>query len=392
MRPHINTFHESAVSMRIAVIAAVLAVTCSGPVLAQGKAGAKAAPSAKSGTAAPAKPSLAQQAAEGDVQAQFTWGMQLLRGAKGVRKNPVQAQDWLALAASNGQVEAAATLAQGFEQGWFGKRDLSEAANWWYRAGDLGQAEARQRFLSLYLDGLTATIGGPAGVRWLEQLAAQEDIRAILALGRIYEFGEGMVVDHGKAQAWYRQAAIAGNIEAQYRLGAMLLAEPAAWRLLYKDIAREKDNTERDRLYPTRDAAQSAAGNDRWIDILRPGMVRGEYWLSRAALRGHPQAALTLGEAYLNGRDLPFDLGQAMRWLSAAALAGEPKAMVELADLAALGQGLFAPDPVRAWVNYDLAAASGLKEAEAARDKLAKAMNPRQLARGRQIANDLRGN
>ena len=229
-------------------------------------------------------------------------------------------------------------------------------------------------------------------MRWLERLAAEDDTRAILALGRIYEFGEGMVVDHGKAQAWYRLAAIAGNVEAQYRLGSMLLSEPAAWRLLFKDIAREKDNAERDRFYSTRDAAQSAAGNDRWVDIMRPGMIRGEYWLTRAAMHGHPQAALTLGEAYLNGRDLPFDLGRAMRWLSVAALGGEPRAMKQLADLAAAGQGLFAPDPVRAWVNYDLAASAGLKDAEEPRDKLAKTMNQRQLSRSRQIAADLRGN
>lgn len=376
--------------MRIAVIAAVIAAAFAGQAMAQGKPTAKSAPTAKAVT--PAKPSLAQQAAEGDVAAQMELGQSLLNGGKGIKKNPSEAAQWLTLAASNGLPQAAILLATGHEQGWFGKRDPAAAAEWWYRAGDLGDAEARQRFLTLYLDGQTESIGGPAGVRWLEQMAAQDNTRAILALGRIYEFGEGMVVDHAKAQRWYRIAAIAGNMEAQFRLGSMLLAEPAAWRLLFKDIGREKDNTERDRLYPTRDAAEQAAGTDRWIDIMRPGMIHGEYWLTKAALRGHPQAALMLGEAYLGGRDLPFDLGQAMRWLSAAAIGGEPHAMKMLADLAASGQGLFAPDPVRAWVNYELAASAGLKDAEDARDKLAKGMSARQLSRGRQIAGDLRGN
>lgn len=374
--------------MRIAVALFVLAAVVSGPAPAQEKIAAKATPSPKAAT--PAKPSLSQLAAEGDVQSQFDYGMLLLKGGKGVKKNPAQAQEWLVLAASNGHAEAATTLAQGFEQGQFGKADLMEAANWWYRAGDLGDEKARQRFLGLYLDGRTDSIGGPAGVRWLEQLAAKDDVRAILALGRIYEFGDGIVVDHAKAQSWYRIAAFAGNLDAQYRLGSMLLAEPAAWRLLFKDAGREKDNTERDTYYPTRDAAQAAAGNDRRVDIMRPGMLHGEYWLTRAALRGHPQAALTLGQAYLNGRDLPFDMAQAVRWLSVAALAGEPWAMKELADMAAMGQGLFAPDPIRAWVNYELAAAAGLKEAEESRDKLAKTMNQRQLNRSRQIATDLR--
>jgi len=71
-------------------------------------------------------------------------------------------------------------------------------------------------------------------------------------------------------------------------------------------------------------------------------------------------------------------------------LAGEPQAMKWLADLAVIGQGFFAPDPVRAWVNYDLAASAGLKDAEESRDTLAKGMTPRQLTRSRQIAADLR--
>lgn len=375
--------------MRIAVIAAVLASLAAGPALAQGKPADKPARSTTK-TTAPAKPNLLQLASDGDVAAQFELGMSYLKGAKGIKKNPTQALDWLVLAASNGHAEAAATLARGYEEGGFGRRDLAEAATWWYRAGDLGQDAARQRFLALFLDGKVPSIIGPTGVHWLEAQAEDGDSAAIRALGRVYEGGDGVIPDHTTAQRWYRVGALAGDVEAQYRLGRMLLSEPAVWRLLYKDIAREKDNTERDHFYTNRAEATAAAGSDRWVDIMRPGMLHGEYWLTRAALGGQPQAALTLGEAYLGGRDLPFDMTQAVRWLSVAALAGEPQAMKLLADLAALGQGLFAPDPVRAWVNYDLAAGAGLTDAAEARDSLAKTMNNRQLNRSRQIAADLR--
>ena len=376
--------------MRIAAAAALLAVVFAGPALAKDKPVVKG--KAGAARAAPAHPSLQQQAADGDVQAQAQLGMDLLNGGGGLRKAPAQAVPWLALAATNGNAQAARRLAEGFEQGWFGKRDLQAAASWWYRAGDLGDEEARQRFVTLYLGGDCDSIGGPAGVRWLESVARGGGGDAILALGRVLELGDGVAADPAKALAWYRRAAIAGDLEGQYRLGSLLLEEPGAWRLLFKDISREADNPDRDRLYASREAARQAAGNDRWVDITRPGMIEGEYWLGEAARRGHPLAALTLGEAYLGGRDLPFDMARAMRWLSAAALAGEPQAMKQLADLAASGQGLFAPDPIRAWVNYDLAAGLGLHEAEEPRDRLAKTMTQRQLNRSRQIVADLRGN
>jgi TPR repeat protein len=172
----------------------------------------------------------------------------------------------------------------------------------------------------------------------------------------------------------------------------MLLAEPGAWRLVYKEPEREAKNTARDKYYSTRAAAVAAAGDERFPDPVRPGMVEAESWLREAARQGHAEAQYALGMAFLGGMDLPFDLGEAVRWLSAAAWNGHGPALMQLADLAAKGQGFGGKDTVRAWVAYDLAAAQGLKPAEEARDRLGKAMNPRQLNRARQVAQDLRSN
>lgn len=376
--------------MRIAVIAAVVAAIFVTAAPAKAKQTREPVKTAK--PTVPAKPSVLQLASEGDVAAQFALGLAYLKGDKAMAKDPAQAVEWLSLASANGNADAAQSLAKGYEQGWFGKPDQAQAASWWYRAGALGIDDGRDRFLTLYLGGQAPSIIGATGVRWLEQLADGGDSRAILALGRVFETGDGGAADHAKAQRWYRLGALAGDVEAQYRLGAMLLAEPAGWRLLFTDSGREKDNTERDRLYPSRAAAQDQAGDDRRVDIMRPGMIHGEYWLTLAAQRGSAQAALTLGQAYLSGRDLPFDLSAALHWLSVAALDDEPHAMRALADLAASGQGFFAPDPVRAWVNYQLAAQAGLDDAQAPRDALAKTMNAKQLSRARQIAAFINGN
>lgn len=391
MRPKLKFFAlESVAQMRIAVAAALLASLTAGQALAQVPP-KKAPPSAKTtAPAQPAKPSVAQLAAQGDPQAQYQLG-QAYRDGKGVKKSLKEAASWFAIAAGNGVPEAAVALAQAYEQGAGVRRDLSHAAQWWHRAGLLGDDNAKKRFLALFLDGETDDLGGAEGARWLEDVAKTGDVRAILALGEAYEHGEGVPVDLAAARRWYLEAAYGGEAEAKFRLGRMLLAEPGAWRLVYKDPAKEAENKERDTFYPTRAAALAAAGDDREPDPVRPGMVEAEAWLTEAARRGHAEAQYTLGMAYLGAMDLPFDLTSAINWLSAAAWNGHAEALLALADLAAKGQGFAGKDPVRAWVSYDAAAAQGLKQAEEARDRLAKSMNQRQLGRARQVAQDLRG-
>lgn len=376
--------------MRIAVAAALLLPLLAGPALAQSPK-PPARPAKPAVQQPPAKPSLLQLAAQGDAQAQYQLGV-AHRDGKGARKDLGEAASWFAMAAGNGVAPAAVELARAYEQGAGVKRGPNEAARWWYRAGELGDETARARFLALLLAGETAGFAGPAAVQWLDPMAKDGDVRAILGLGDIYDKGLGLPADFAKARAWYLQAAFAGNAEAKYRLGRLLLAQPSAWRVIFKDLDREKNNPERDRLYASRDAAQEAAGNDRVVDLVRPHMVEGERWLNEAAHQGHVEAQYVLGSAFLTGMDLPFDLIDGLSWLSAAAWGGHPGAMMAVADLAAKGQGFFAKDPVRAWVNYDLAAAMGYRPAEEARDRVAKALTPRQLARAQRLAADLRGN
>jgi TPR repeat protein len=373
--------------MRIAAATALLAVLVAGPALAQSK---PANPAAKKPAAKLALP--LQAAAQGDPSAQFEMGKAYLDGTA-VRKSPADAAAWLTAAAGNGHVGAALMLAKAHESGTGLPKDPVQAAQWWYRAGDLGDEAARAHFIELYMAGKTDGIGGPAAAVWLEAAAAAKGTsELVLAVGTLYETGEGVLVDRAKARHWYTDAAVAGNVEAKFRLGRMLLAEPAQWRLLFKDPAREKDNADRDRLYPTKALALQAAGGDFQPDMMRPGMVEGETWLIDAARHGHAEARYLLGMAHLTGLNLPLDLNRAVEWLSGAAWAGHAEAMMVLADLSAKGHGLPNPDPVRAWVAYDIVAGQGVKAAEEARDRLTKGMSQRQLGRARQVAQDLKNN
>jgi TPR repeat protein len=121
--PKLKSFAlESIAQMRIAVSAALLAALTAGQALAQTPPKTtKAQPQAKS--AQPAKPSLAQLAAQGDAQAQYQLGV-AHRDGKGAKRNLKEAASWFAIAAGNGVPEAAVALARAYEQGQGVPRDL----------------------------------------------------------------------------------------------------------------------------------------------------------------------------------------------------------------------------------------------------------------------------
>jgi len=397
--------------MRFAVFtAALLALAATGSVAAEHptKKAPTAAPQAHAPETAPhaarAKPTLAELASHGDAEAQYQLGLSALEG-KG-RKGQSEALSWFILGANNHHAGSALRAARIFEQ----RGNVAMAARWWYRAGELGDVAARARLLDLYLDGKVDNIVGAAGAAWLSERADAGDTRAQLALGDIYEHGRGIAIDTIQAQHWYLTAALDGDSEAMFRLGRLQVALPAVWRVASRETgkdgkwqgpfttalrpaarARSEDRSAPGRLDLGRQAvAEELNVEPKDLQLYRPGMVEGEHWLSLAARYGHAPAQLALGRVDVEGIDLPLDMSDGIRWLEAAAWQRDPAALMALADLAAKGHGFPAKDPVRAWVDYDLAAARGAKAAEEARDRLGRTLNQRQLGRARQIAQDLR--
>ncbi len=397
-------FSESLFPMRIAVYVALLSLMSAGTALAQAKtapqspAGKSAPPpgkstSAKGAKAAPAKvtpPSLAQLAAQGQPDAQLKLGMAYLTG-NGMKQDPEQALSWLAQAVGNGEVDGALALARAFDQGDSGlPRDPAMASQWWFKAATMGNADAQTQFVDRFIQGGIRDLMGDTGAQWLEARAAQGDVSARLALGLAYENGLGVARDHAKARDYYQAAAFAGSADAKFRLGRMFLAEPGQWRLVMKERERESENKIRDRRFDSRAAALAAADDAHEPDVLRPGITEGEQWLTDAARNGHADAQYLLGKFKLEGKELPFDLAGAVEWLQRAAWLGQPQALMMLADMAVRGDGFLDKDPMRAWVNYDLAASEGVTGAAELREQIGKTLPPRQLTRARQISQDLR--
>ncbi len=347
------------------------------------------------------RPTLLDQATKGNGQAQYEVGMATLHSRGQRSKLTARALVWLGLAAANGSIPAATEGATLLEH----QGKTTEAARWWYRAGELGDQAARDRFVDLYLAGKADSLGGAAGANWLAARAEHGGDQAKLRLGEAYERGDGVVVNLAQARRWYLDAAFDDNTEAMYRLGRLDLRLPATLRAPGKETGHDGKwlgpltyrldlkGWNRDKKMPDLGRSAAAAANNLDpgdLHLYRPGMVEGERWLERAARRGHSGAQLVLGEAYLGGLDLPPDVLCAVDWLQAAAAQGEGRALMLLAKLAAEGQGYRGKDPVRAWVYYDLAAAQGENGAETARDLTGKTLAPRQMVLARQLAQDLR--
>jgi len=369
--------------MRIAAFAAAL-IAFTLPTVAS------AEPGKTPSVAESSRGGLAVAASRGDADAQYQLGL-AARKARGADAKKT-AFTWFSLAAANGSAVAATEAAKACETGSGVRKDLELAGQWWYRAATLGDLAARKRWTDLFISGQIVSVGGVAGAGWIAELAEQGNKKAAIALAGAYEYGHGVAPAIAEAEKWYRLAALVdADVEARFRLGRMLLARPAAWRVPETEDWSTKEK-EKDRTKPFGAvwmSAKPADAGDKAV-LLRPGIEEGAYWLTLAASEGHAEAQYLLGKTLAEGFELPMDLPSAIGWLRAASAQNHPAATMLVAELTAKGQGFSAKDPIRAYALYDLAAQLGQRGAAEARDSLGRGMGGRQLARARQLVQDLR--
>lgn len=380
--------------MRIAALVAAL-IAFGLPFAAQAATGkpAKAKPPAKAAKPATESPLslLTTAAMRGEAEAQHQLGLAYRDGAHGAKADLNAALSWFGLAAANGSAAAALDAVVAVERRPAANRDMAALGLWLYRAAALGDAAARTRWVELVLAGEVASLGGGQGVEWLAAAAVAGDPRAPLILAEAFEKGSGVAVNPDATEGWLRFAVVLhGDEEAQYRLGRMLLARRGAWRMPTEEEWNLKEAERKAVPFGAILFDAKPVGPEEKLSQIRPGMVEGERRLEAAARRGHAEAQYHLGLALTGGIELPMDMRAGIIWLEAAAAQGHPEATMALAAHAVQGDSLFTKDPVRAYVLYDLAASAGEDGAAAARDAVAKTLNPRQSARARQIVQGFR--
>lgn len=146
----------------------------------------------------------------GSGKAQYRLGLLYASGGR-VPADPGQARRWLSAAAAQGDAEAAKLLARLAGQAT-GPDPLHEAGMA-HAAGDYARAAALYR---------TLIEADPPGAARSDDGAAAAARRARTQLAWMYEAGQGVPRDLVRAADLFRQAAEAGDAEAQYAIAVML--------------------------------------------------------------------------------------------------------------------------------------------------------------------------
>ncbi len=156
---------------------------------------------------------------------------------------------------------------------------------------------------------------------WAPQAEAG-DPAAQLALGSLYDLGQGVPRDPATAYGWYRRAAAAGSPAAEFNVAAM-----------------------------------SDTG-----DGVPRNAPEAALWYSRAAAHGNRRAQYNLGQLYAAGDGVPRNPDQAEAWFRAAAV-DLPAAAERLAALRRAGDARQRP-PAPADVDRPIAAAQPVAPAD----------------------------
>jgi uncharacterized protein len=168
--------------------------------------------------------------------------------------------------------------------------------------------------------------------------ANPKDGPAMTLIAEIYKDGVSVKKDFAEAAQWYRLAADAGDRQARFALGLMLLrGEPGV----------PKDRVAAAALFE-KAAAQNHAGALYNLGVMAiegdgtsgPDFVKAADMFRRSAEAGDDDGAYSYGVLLRDGRGVPLDISAAARWLKRAADGGIIAGQVEYAIMLFNGVGV----------------------------------------------------
>jgi len=167
-------------------------------------------------------------------------------------------------------------MANGFRN----SRQYPEAAKWYAKAAERGNADAENELGHLYQFGLGVEKDNAQALQWFRKAADQGNPGGQANLGWMYQYGLGVAVDNAQAFQLYQKSALAGG------------GSPAETRLGY--------------MY------ESGLG-------VKQDYAQALLWYRKGAGQGNPRAQTSLGIFYQNGWGVPQDYAQALQWYRKAA-------------------------------------------------------------------------
>ncbi len=272
--------------------------------------------------------------------------------------------------ADKGVAEAQINLGMMFEDGQGVSQDFNEAIRWYRLAADQGLTKAQEKLNFLLksksqenlqsnsIDSKSNSVNVTSdeirddlsvsdrfhaalsafnktefdtAYQLFFELADKGIAEAQINIGMMFENGQGVPQDYGKAVRWYRHAADQGLIKAQYNLGLMYAygkgvdkdpIEAIKWYRLAVDQGLIQAQTALGLMYKKGDGVTQ--------DFKEAAKL---YQL--AAEQGDPDAQYQLGLMYSNGEGISKDYREAAKWFQLAVEQGNMLAQGELDGLPA---------------------------------------------------------
>ena len=238
--------------------------------------------------------SLRDHADAGSIDAMMALAPLLRSGLGDAVKNDAEAARWYRKAAELGNADAMDVLGSFYESGFGFAKDEAEAARWYRKSADLGHAEAMNDLGILYVNGRGVAKDDAEAARWFRKAADLGNADAMYRLG-LYTKGMGVAKDDAEAGRWLRKAADLGHAGAMNAFG-----------ILYEQgHGVAKDDAEAARGY------------------------------RKAADGGSLVAMRNLGALYNEGRGVPRDVAEAARWVFSAIEHGDAHTIEEMTNRSA---------------------------------------------------------
>eukprot|EP00729_Bicosta_minor_P018105 gene18105-biopygen21239 len=169
---------------------------------------------------------------------------------KGVKQDHVEAAKWFRKSAEAGDAVAQNNLGNMYDNGDGVEQDYVEAAKWYRMAAEAGDATAQYKFGNMYNDGNGVEQDYVEAAKWFRKSAEAGHAKAQFNLGLMYDTGKGVEQDHVEAVKWFRKSAEAGFAMAQFNLGCSYdngegveqdHAEAAKWFRKSLDIMQQEN-------------------------------------------------------------------------------------------------------------------------------------------------------
>ena len=281
-------------------------------------------------------------------EAWYSRGMQYFQA-----ENYTEAVAWFRKAADQGHGKAQYQMGVCCEKGLGTELNRGSALMWYRKAKAKGESQAQpaiDRIETLFRPGardacrkadrLYEQGNYEEAAAWFRKAAQWGDAEAQFRLAECYISGDGVRKSYADAAYWYLKAAERGYVEAQYIVSNQYLCGLYLW----------EDRNEREKecaKWLGRAAVQGHAQAQytmgcrysRGTDT-RKDDGKAVLWFRRAAAQGHAKAQYELGECYYFGRGIPKDLDEAAALYSKAADKGYAPAQYSLGWCYEHGQGV----------------------------------------------------